>query len=253
METPNDSQNPSSGLRVLLVEDDADFRGALRAVLQVKGYQVIEAATWEAGKLAALRDAPDVLILDLRLPDGDGDRLCAELRSRGMTQPMVLLTGESELDSQVEGLEKGADEYWTKPIAVRLFESRLAALVRRCRRVEAAAESILEIGGLRVDFARRAASRDEKDVSFKAKEIDLLEALWRARGAPVSRAGLLARVWKYEHVPNSRTVDNHVVGLRRKIEADPARPRFLQTVPGVGYRLVLAEPEGCPGDRTGYG
>ncbi len=244
MEPPNTS--PMAGLRILLVEDDAGFRGALRTLLQARGCQVIEAETWEAGRHAALHDAPDVLILDLRLPDGDGDRLCAELRQRGMSQPIVLLTGEVELNAQVGGLESGADEYWTKPIPARLFESRLAALIRRCRRREETGENVLELGGLKVDFVRRVASRAGAEVAFKAREMDLLEALWRAQGAPLSRGELLARVWKYEHVPNSRTVDNHIVGLRRKLEQDPAAPAVLRTVPGVGYQLVLPRNSGGP-------
>ena len=251
MDSP--SSIPGRAVRVLVVEDDPEFRSALRTVLRMKGYLVIESETLAGGRRAVDHDVPDVILLDRDLPDGDGRDLCRDLRMAGCRLPIVLLTGATELDSQVLGLESGADEYWTKPIPARLLESRMAALVRRCYPPSPDDRSELRLFGIAFDFRRCRALREGREMDFTRREFELLEALWRAEGAPLSREDLLARVWKYEHVPHSRTVDNHVLSLRKKIEPDPGNPVALQTVARRGYRLVVpgsGDPPGAAFDPT---
>jgi DNA-binding response OmpR family regulator len=237
------------GLRLLIVEDDRVFRTALREILRARGVKVLEAENYEAGLRMGLRDCPDFVIADLRLPDGRGDDLCRELRRRGFSRPVAILTGDGEVDTQISGLESGADEFWTKPVPVRLIELRMRAILRRSATATASLPD-LRLNGITFDFRSRRATRDGEEVMVNAREFGILEALWKARGAPVSRSDLLARVWDYDHVPNSRTVDNYVVTLRKKLEPDPAEPRFLKTVNGVGYQL-LVEGESVPGAEQG--
>lgn len=232
------------GLRLLIVEDDRVFRITLGDILRLRGVRVLEAETYESGLRVALRDSPDFVIADLRLPDGRGDDLCRELRRRGFDRPVVILTGDSEVDTQISGFESGADEFWTKPVPVRLLELRMRAILRRAAPRTAEPLSELCLNGITFDFRRRRAVRGEDVVPMNPREFGMLEALWRARGAPVSRADLLARVWQYDHVPNTRTVDNYVVSLRKKLEPDPATPRYLVTVNGVGYQLLIGDDKG---------
>ncbi len=240
-------------LRLLLVEDDYALRTVTKVLLQQWGLQVLEAATYEAGLMSALKDCPDVILADLRLPDGRGDKLCREMRRRGFVKPFVILTACGDLDTQIQGLECGADEFWTKPVPIRLFESRLRALLRRSIPSVGQQPTTLEINGVFIDLEKHLATLGGEPFPLNAKEFGILEALWLARGAPVSRSDLLARVWHYDYVPDSRTVDNYVVGLRKKLEPIPAEPRFLLTVPRVGYRLTLPDATTPEPDRPAAG
>lgn len=242
---PPTASSATAELRILLIEDDAGLREATRDLLVHRGFRVLEAENCARGLESSFRNAPDVVIIDLRLPDGQGDQLCAELRRRGFSKPIVILTAFESLDNHVKGLDCGADDFWAKPIPSRLLESRLRALVRRAL-PPPAAPSLLELNGIHIDFRHRTAHRGGDPFTLGAREFALLEVLWMAQGAPVSRTDLLARAWQYTYVPHSRTVDNYVVALRKKLEPDPSHPRHLLTVPGVGYRLEASQAAAAP-------
>lgn len=221
---------------VLLVEDNADLASGLAGNLEVEGYRVTVAPDGRSGLAAVRRDPPDLLVLDLMLPDLDGTRVLKSLRQDGFAGPVLLLTARGEESDKVRGLRLGADDYVTKPFGLLELLARVEALLRRSAPRE---EALVErFGDVAIDLASRSVTRCGHPVELAPKEYDLLVALLRARGAVLTRQQLLGRVWGYADAVVSRTVDTHVLELRRKLEADPAAPRHLLTARKVGYRLA---------------
>lgn len=239
---PPEAQTPLAGLRLLIVDDDPAVRLSLAELLAHRGVTVLQAESCAVGLRSAIRNVPDLAILDYQLGDGTGDALCRDMRRRGFSKPIVILSAFGDPKVQTSGLDCGADEFWTKPIPAALLEARLRAILRRVGRGSEIPARI-RIGNLVVDLRRREALRDGTPVTLSRKEYGILEALWHAHGSPVSRADLLARVWKFDYLPNTRTIDNYVVKLRKHLEADPRQPAFLLTLPGFGYQLQGAQPE----------
>jgi len=202
------------GAKVLVVEDDATLLQVLRYNLAREGYNVLTAAEGDQALQTALRERPDLVILDIMLPRIDGLEVCRILRQE-MTVPILMLTAKSEEIDKVVGLEIGADDYMTKPFGMKELLARVRAMLRRA--------GMLNFGGAVLDLTR--------------KEFDLLVYLMRNRGRVFSRDHLLDRVWGYDYAGDTRTVDVHVSWLRRKLEPDPAHPRYLVTVRGVGYKF----------------
>ena len=221
---------------IVLVEDDDQLRKAWGDFLKREGYSVVLAANGERGLTAATRTQPDLVILDWMLPDLEGTQICAQLRERRVTCPIVMLTCMDTVECVVKGLEYGADDYWIKPMAFKEARARIAALLRRNTR-EVESDRYVVISGLEVDLEGQRVKKDGVEVELNTKEFGILERLIGARGGVVSRDQLLASVWQYDAIMETRTVDNYILSLRRKIESDPANPAFIQTVRGKGYRF----------------
>ena len=229
--------------RILVVEDERDLALGLRANLEVEGYSVAVAHTGEEGLREARAGSPDLVILDLMLPDTDGYDVLARLRKAGHEMPVVILTARGEEVDKVRGFRAGADDYVTKPFGVMELLVRIQAILRRgAPRVAgdgkgAPARPRLRFGDVEVDAEDRAVFREGAEVPLTPKAFDLLLALLRKEGRVASRVDLLRDVWGYSAAVTTRTVDAHVAELRRKLEPDPANPRHIETVWKVGYRL----------------
>jgi DNA-binding response OmpR family regulator len=232
-----------AGKRVLVVEDDPTLLDVLRYNLAKEGYEVLTAADGAAGLEAARGGQPDLVILDVMLPKIDGYEVCRILR-RETTVPIMMLTAKTEETDRVVGLEVGADDYVTKPFSMRELMARVRAMLRRTEMMKREAVSsagapapCVRVGEFEIDAARHKASRGGAAVELSRMEFALLEFLARNQGRVFSRDQLLERVWGYDFSGDTRTVDVHVSWLRHKIEADPAHPRHLLTVRGVGYKF----------------
>jgi DNA-binding response OmpR family regulator len=224
--------------RVLIIEDEFAMRTALADVLAAEGYRVITAADGASGLERAIREKPDLVLLDIMMPRLDGFALCAELRRRGHAEPILMLTAKGQVADRVSGLDAGADDYLVKPFSTEELLARVRALLRRTQRQVRAVRE-LRLGEVRVDLVRQRAWRGRAEVHLTAKELAMLRLLAEAEGEPVTRERFLDVVWGYGAFPTTRTVDTHMASLRAKLEPDPARPRWLKTVHGVGYRLEL--------------
>ena len=224
---------------LLVIEDNEALAAGLRSNLEFEGYRVLVAATAAQGlQLAA--EPPDLVILDLMLPDMDGYRLLRELRDRGASMPVLILTALGEEAHKVRGFRFGADDYVTKPFGLMELLARVDALLRRAQR-GTAREPVVAFGSVRVDPGIRAVQRDGTPVALRPRELDLLLALLRREGQVATRLELLKEVWGYDDSVMSRTVDTHISELRRKLEDDPANPVHILTVLKTGYRLKRGE------------
>lgn len=234
---------------VLVVEDDNTLAAVLRYNLERAGYRCLLAHDGAHALEVARKEKPDLVLLDLMLPGIDGLEVCRRLRSES-TVPIIMLTARTEEIDRVVGLEVGADDYVTKPFSTRELLARVRAALRRAdmRPAEADAQPIA-IGSLRIDARGRQVTKDGAPVAVKPKEFDLLLFLARHPGQVFTREQLLDRVWGYEFGGGTRTVDVHVRWLREKIEPDPARPIYLLTSRGVGYKLEL--PRNVPSGTRG--
>lgn len=229
-------------MRILVIEDNADLAFGLRNNLEIEGYEVEVASDGQHG-LERLRSSPkDLVILDLMLPGLDGFRVLRLARDHGFSMPILILTARGEEADKVRGLKLGADDYVTKPFGLLELLARVEALLRRAGspvdEEPPANESIETFGAITVDRAARTVERGGRPVDLSPKELDLLLALLRHRGAVVSRLELLQEVWGYRAAVESRTVDTHIATLRKKLEAHPATPRHILTSRKAGYRLA---------------
>ena len=228
--------------RILVVEDnDALARGLTRS-LEAAGFSAEVAASRAAAGRALAGDEPDLVVLDLMLPDGDGFEVLRDLRASGSTVPLLVLSARGEEIDKLTGFRLGADDYVVKPVGVLELIARVEALLRRAGADSGreALPSPLRIGGVEVDPERRTAVREGAAIDLSPQEFDLLLCLARHQGKVVSRATLLTEAWGYRNPVPTRTVDTHVFTLRAKIEDDPSRPRHILTVRKAGYRLVVA-------------
>lgn len=228
---------------VLLVDDERILADTVAYNLRREGYRVLLAADGEQGLRVARAERPHLIILDIMLPRLDGFEVCRVLR-RETDVPILMLTARDGEADTVLGLELGADDYLTKPFSMRELLARVKAMLRRSEAVRARADGVparapLEIGELRIDATRHAVEWRGQSLDLTPKEFDLLLFFARHHGAVLNRALLLEHVWGYEVPIDTRTVDVHVRWLREKLEADPSKPQHLQTVRGIGYRLVL--------------
>jgi DNA-binding response OmpR family regulator len=224
--------------RILIIEDELPMRRALEDCLAAEGYRAFSAADGESGLQRALDEQPDLILLDIMLPKLDGFAVAAELRRLGRVTPILMLTAKGQVEDRVTGLDAGADDYLVKPFSIEELLARVRALLRRVER-QARAVQTLTLGEVRLDFVRQEAWRGKRPLHLTAKEMAMLRLLAEAGGEAVSRERFLDAVWGYGAFPTTRTVDNHLASLRRKIEADPEKPRWLKTVHGVGYKLDL--------------
>jgi DNA-binding response OmpR family regulator len=227
-----------SSERILIVEDELPMRTALEDVLRGEGYRILTANDGESGLKRAISEKPDLILLDIMMPRLDGYAVCAELRRRSNSVPVLMLTAKGQVEDRVEGLDAGADDYLVKPFSTEELLARVRALLRRAAR-HAQAPAVLKLGEVQIDLARQTARRGRKVLHLTAKEYGMLRLMAETPGQPVSRERFLDAVWGYTAFPTTRTVDNHIANLRSLIEPSPEEPRWIQTVHGVGYRLIL--------------
>jgi two-component system alkaline phosphatase synthesis response regulator PhoP len=224
--------------RILLVEDEPSLVLTLTDRLASEGYRVETAASGDEALARALAGSFDLILLDVMLPGRDGFEVCRELRARDVQVPILMLTARSQVVDRVVGLKLGADDYVTKPFEMVELLARIEALFRRARAAAAAPAGTYGFGGVRVDFRRAEVFRDGAPLSLSALEFKLLAYFIQNRGALVSRDELLDKVWGYDAMPTTRTVDVHVASLRQKLERNPSRPEFILTVHRRGYRFA---------------
>jgi two-component system response regulator RegX3 len=222
--------------RVLVVEDEESFSDALSYMLKREGFETAVAATGPDALTEFDRGGADVVLLDLMLPGLSGTEVCRQLRSRSNV-PIIMLTAKDAEIDKVVGLELGADDYVTKPYSARELVARIRAVLRRRGEVDSPADPVLEAGPVRMDVERHVVAVDGEQIALPLKEFDLLELLMRNAGRVLTRMQLIDRVWGSDYVGDTKTLDVHVKRLRAKIEPDPANPRYLLTVRGLGYKL----------------
>ncbi|MER7243578.1 response regulator transcription factor [Kribbella sp. NPDC000426] len=222
---------------LLLVDDEPRIRRVLRLALEDEGYEVAEAANGYDALAALRREPPDVVLLDLMLPDRDGFTVCREIR-RSSDVPVIMVTARTDSHDVVAGLEAGADDYVTKPLVAKELSARIRALLRRVEPSNARQAELVDVGDLRIDVPGAEVTRDGETLPLTRTEFKLLAELAGAEGKVLSREQLLSKVWGYGYFGDSRIVDVHIRRLRLKIERDPASPKHLVTARGLGYRLV---------------
>jgi DNA-binding response OmpR family regulator len=225
--------------RILVIEDEPDMAMGLRDNLEFEGYAVATAASGEEGIKLAVRDSPQCILLDVMLPGIDGFETCRKLRKKGVQAPILMLTARGQEIDKVRGLELGADDYITKPFGLKELVARIRAALRRYHPSERKLDHAqLTIGKARVDLTLSRVYRGGEELPLGHYEGQILKRLHESAGEVVDRRELLREIWGLENEPMNRSVDNHIVSLRRKIEEDPSSPRHILTVHGFGYKLV---------------
>ncbi|MGB5339036.1 MAG: response regulator transcription factor [Gammaproteobacteria bacterium] len=230
-------------IRLLIVEDEEAIRAGLLDVFLYHGYEVDSAADGPAGLEKALSGRFDLILLDVMLPGMDGFEICNRIRAQDRDQPVIMLTAKGSDADIIQGLTLGADDYVSKPFSVAQLVLRVQAVLRRSRS-GAELDATLRLGAdVAVDCRNLQGQRGDAALSFTRREVELLQYLWMNSDRPVSRDELLAKVWGYARNLDieTRTVDIHIAKLRRKIEPDPAKPCYLVTVRGAGYRLLAEQ------------
>jgi two-component system, OmpR family, response regulator RegX3 len=227
--------------RILLVEDEESITTPLVEALSREGFDASVAPTAAAALELAASERPDLVLLDVMLPDGSGFDVARELR-KGSRVPIIMLTARGEEADRVAGLELGADDYVVKPFSARELVARVRAVLRRVAEItESRAEGPIEVGDVRLDAARRTVSFQGADLELSRKEFDLLRLLMENAGSVVTRERLIDEVWDTNWFGSTKTLDVHVSGLRKKLDDDPSSPRYIHTVRGVGFRFASAE------------
>jgi DNA-binding response OmpR family regulator len=222
---------------ILIIEDEQDLREGLRHNLELDGYKVDTAATGTEGLKKATSETYSLLLLDLMLPGVQGLDLLKRLRDAGNRTPVIILSARGQDTDKVSGLEIGADDYVTKPFGLAELTARVRAVLRRARPESTEEREVYCFPNLKVDFKRYTVTRDDTEHQLSAYEAGILRLLIQRRGEVVTRGDLLTKVWGYVHLPTTRTVDNHIARLRKKVEDNADNPVHVVTVHGIGYRF----------------
>jgi len=226
----------AEGERILVIEDDHRVQTALKRLFEPEGYSVEIAPDGTTGLRAAMGQVPVAVVLDLRLPQMSGRDVCREIKRSAPNLPVIILSAMSDVIDKVTLLEMGADDYVTKPFSPRELLARVRAAIRRSSRVTPSEQ--FSFGEIAVDFTRMHLTRAGQPVILTAQEFKVLKFLTENPERVITREELLNAAWGYENYPSTRTVDNHMLKLRQKIEKDPAEPVHIRTVHGMGYKFV---------------
>ena len=224
--------------KILIVEDEKELIEGLKLNLVSAGYDVIWALDGQEGLNKALKEAPDLILLDIMLPKKDGLEVCRELRGKNISVPIFMLTAKGDEVDKVVGLEIGADDYITKPFSVRELMARIKAHLRRETREENTIPSIYRFDDVEIDFIHYKVRRKKKTSPLTSLEVKILKFLIAHRGEVVTRETLLNKVWGFEKYPSTRTIDNHILKLRKKLEGHPSKTKYIFSVYGEGYRFI---------------
>ncbi len=228
----------TASTRVLIVEDEPGLVLTLSDRLKSEGYDVHAASDGPSGLERATREPWDVILLDVMLPGASGFDVCRDLRQRGVTTPVIMLTARGQVVDKVLGLKLGADDYLTKPFEMMELTARIEVQLRRRAAATSASPTQYTFGDVRVDFRKAEVTRHGRPLDLSAREFLLLKYLIEHREATLTRDELLNEVWGYHSMPSTRTVDVHVAWLRQKIEPNPRHPQYLLTVHGMGYKFI---------------
>jgi DNA-binding response OmpR family regulator len=223
--------------KILIVEDQKDMVTGLVFNLESQSYEVCVAYDGQEGLLAAEREKPDLIVLDIMLPKKDGFKVCRELRDKGFDMPILMLTARGEEADKVLGLEIGADDYITKPFSLLELLARIKTLLRR-RREKDADKDIYRFGTVEIDFRHYRATKGGIPVDLTQREFEMMKLFIKKRDKVITRNQFLNEVWGYDRYPTTRTVDAHIARLRQKLEEDPESPQFILTAHGLGYRFI---------------
>jgi DNA-binding response OmpR family regulator len=224
--------------KILIIEDEQELVKGLKLNLDDEGYEVSWAYDGEVGLKKALEESPDFIILDIMLPKMNGLDVCRELRKKNVGIPVVMLTAKGEEIDKVVGLEIGADDYLTKPFSIRELLAWIKAHLRREKREGTKAPNVYAFGNVDIDFAHFKIRRAGKERDITSLEYEILKYFIAHRGEVVTRDMLLDKIWGYEKFPTTRTIDNHILKLRKKIEKSPSHPQYILSVYGEGYRFM---------------
>jgi len=223
---------------ILIVEDEEDMVRGLKMNLVDEGYEVDYSLNGKEGLEKALAIKPDLILLDIMLPGMNGLEICRQLRNRKIDIPILMLTAKGEEIDKVIGLELGADDYISKPFSIRELLARIKAHLRRENRGYESVPDLLDMNTVKIDFGHFKVTRLNDEIDLTSLEADVLKYLIGQNGKVVTRDDLLDKIWGYEKFPTTRTIDNHILKLRKKIEDDPNHPKHILTVYGGGYRFV---------------
>ena len=224
--------------KILIVEDEPNMVSGLRDNFEFEGYEVITAGDGISGLERALRESPDLVLLDVMMPRMSGLDVCKQLKAKRPSVPVIMLTARGQEVDKVVGLELGADDYVTKPFSIRELLARVKAVLRRSGAPKQAQEQY-SFGDVEVNLRSCQVARKGKALEVSSKEFELLKYFLCHAGEALSRDRLLEDVWGYDRFPSTRTVDAHIVRLRQKLEPKPDEPRFILTIHGTGYKFVL--------------
>ncbi len=223
---------------ILIIEDDATMLRALKDNFEFKGYCVLTADDGEEGLNTALNKKPDLILLDIMLPEINGYEVCRLIRKENLNMPIIMLTAKGEESDIILGLNLGADDYVTKPFSIKELLARAAAFLRRSRQTE---QDIYEFGDCRLDIPARKLTRKGDEIKLSPKEFSLLEYFVKKPGRALTRDEILNMVWGYDSFIGSRSIDRFVTTLRNKIEPDPHNPTFIHTIREIGYKFEPPE------------
>jgi two-component system KDP operon response regulator KdpE len=228
-------------VRILVIEDEPQMQKFLRASLEAEGYRVVEAEAGKEGIALARTHNPDLFLLDLGLPDIDGMDVTREIRTFS-AKPIIVISARGQEEDKVKALDVGADDYLTKPFGTSELMARIRVALRHASRAkEESTEPVLKVGDLQIDLDRRRVSSDGNEVHLTPNEYKLLAYLMKHAGKVLTHRQLLKEVWGAAYATQTHYLRVYMVQLRHKLEVDPARPRYLVTEPGVGYRLKTSE------------
>ncbi|MDQ1256354.1 MAG: hypothetical protein QG656_950 [Candidatus Hydrogenedentes bacterium] len=225
-------------MKVLVAEDDANIRNGLIEVLRKEGYETAAASDGEKALEAYRRESPDFICLDIMMPGMDGYEVCRRIRRENAAVPVVFISAKSEEIDRVVGLELGADDFIMKPFGVREVIARIRAVTRRCMAARAADASLkpFTMGDIEVSPSELRARRGGTSIDLSLRDVKILALLHRRKGEVVDRDAFFNECWGYDYMPNSRTLDQHISQLRKRIEIDSKNPAIVRTVHGAGYR-----------------
>ena len=224
-------------IRILVVEDDPAISTGLKASLETEGYKILVVNDGEEGLNAAMNENPTLILLDIMLPSMSGLEICMKLRNKGVVTPIIMLTARTEEADKLLGFELGADDYVTKPFSMKELLARIKAILKRRVAIEDSFD-FYEFDDVKVNFKNMETTKGDKHVKMSLKEYELLKFFIRHIDEVVTRNTLLDEVWGYDVFPTTRTVDNYIMMLRKKIEANPAIPKHIQTIHSAGYKFV---------------
>ncbi len=223
--------------RILIIEDDLSILKGLQAGLEEEHYEITSAADGEDGYKSAHDEKFDLILLDLMLPGKNGQEICRDLRAEGIDTPIIMLTSKKEEIDKILGLEMGADDYVTKPFSLRELQARIKAVLRRFDQGVKKFDTF-SFGEISIDFLKLEAFKGKQPLKLSSREFEILRLFINHESELVSRDMLLDEVWGYDVFPTTRTVDNYILNLRKKIEDDPAKPKYLITMPKAGYKFL---------------
>ena len=224
--------------KILIIEDEEDLVKGLKLNLADEGYEVDWASNGEEGLRKAIEETPDLIILDIMLPKKNGLDVCRELRQKHVTIPIIMLTAKGEEIDKVVGLEIGADDYMTKPFSIRELLARIKAHLRREKREAKTVPEVYCFGDVEIDFTHFKVKHKNKESDLTSLEVEILKYFIAHQGEVITREVLLDKIWGYEKYPTTRTIDNHILKLRKKIETDPSHPEYILSIYGEGYRFI---------------